>query len=153
MNAHLEYQVCLIKIKPWCVNCVIIYFCLRKFESCKRKIFSVVRLWRQGGMASSQLLALLYLRAYLHGTTLSHATKSCRVNRPYNKFLALDGLYNRIKLQLKVEDVHMTCLFWSYNYIFNPWKKSLICKNLYPLLCFNPYHTTSWSPPKKFKLF
>ena len=22
------------------------------------------------------------LRAYLHGTTLSHATKSCRVNRP-----------------------------------------------------------------------
>ena len=61
MDAHLEYKVCLIKSKPWCVNCVIIYFCLRKLKSCKRKIFSVVRLWRQGGMVSSQLLVFLYL--------------------------------------------------------------------------------------------
>lgn len=37
----------------------------------------------------------------------------------YFKFFALDGLYNKIKLQLRVENVHTTCLFWSYNYVLN----------------------------------
>ena len=44
-------------------------------------------------MASSQLLVLLYLRAYLHGTTLLHATglrhELFRVNQTYNSLMTL----------------------------------------------------------------
>ena len=48
-------------------------------------------------MASSQLLVLLYLRAYLHGTTLLHASKLTtglrhelfRVNQTYNSLMTL----------------------------------------------------------------
>lgn len=80
MDAHLEYKVCLIKSKPWCVNCVIIYFCLRKLKSCKRKIFSVVRPWRQGGMVSSQLLVLLYLIETLTLSSLHWMVYTTRLN-------------------------------------------------------------------------